>query len=147
MNIQIEMIVLLGFLLMMTLLYLKRGFMAFVLTGGLLLWLGEIFAIYSMNTFFVLAGIFVFISIFFGIPILRSLVISPFLMKMVASFLPRLGKTERIALNAGTVWWDGDLFSGNPDWKKLLNYPKPSFTDEEQAFLSGPLTDLCKKIR
>jgi len=131
---------------MITLLYLKRGYWTFVLGGGGLLWLGELFAIYSMNTFFVLGGVFVFIAVLFGVSYLRSLVISPFLMRLVASFLPRLGKTERIALNAGTVWWDGDLFSGNPDWKKLLSYPKPSFTDEEQAFLSGPLMDLCKKL-
>ena len=43
-------------------------------------------------------------------------------MRLIAPLLPRMGDTERIALEAGTVWWDGDLFSGDPDWRKLLAF-------------------------
>jgi acyl-CoA dehydrogenase len=64
-------------------------------------------------------------------------------MKMVGRALPTMGETERIALEAGTVWWDGDLFSGKPDWQKLLEFEIKPLTEEEQAFLDGPTQKLC----
>jgi acyl-CoA dehydrogenase len=82
----------------------------------------------------------------FGFPGLRRLVARHGLMPLMRSALPRLGKTEKTALEAGTVWWDGDLFSGDPDWNKLLAYKEPQLTDEEQAFIDGPVTELCRMI-
>jgi acyl-CoA dehydrogenase len=67
-------------------------------------------------------------------------------MPVFAKVLPRLGDTERIALEAGTVWWDGDLFSGMPEWQKLLDFKVPPLSDEEQAFLDGPVNDFCRTI-
>ncbi len=58
--------------------------------------------------------------------------------------LPPLSQTEKEAIDAGTVWWDGELFSGNPDWPKLLQAGKPLLTDEEQAFIDGPATELAR---
>lgn len=58
--------------------------------------------------------------------------------------LPPISDTEREALEAGTVWWDGALFSGRPDWNTLHKYPKPVLTDEEQAFIDGPVEELCR---
>ena len=60
--------------------------------------------------------------------------------------LPEISQTEREAIDAGTVWWDGDLFSGKPQWNKLLSMPKPEFTDEEQAFIDGPVKQLCAMV-
>jgi acyl-CoA dehydrogenase len=60
--------------------------------------------------------------------------------------LPPMSKTERDAIDAGTVWWDGELFSGRPDWNKLLAYPKVQFTEEEQAFIDGPTEELCAMV-
>src|SRR5215213_4310556 len=57
--------------------------------------------------------------------------------------LPGMSDTEREALEAGDVWWDADLFAGNPDWQKLLAIPQAKLTDEEQAFLNGPVQELC----
>ena len=58
--------------------------------------------------------------------------------------LPPISATERDAIDAGTVWWDGELFSGRPDWDTLLGYPKARLTNEEQAFLDGPTRNpLC----
>ena len=57
--------------------------------------------------------------------------------------LPALSRTEREALEAGTVWWEGELFSGRPRWDRLLALPGPSLTPEEQAFLDGPVEELC----
>ena len=57
--------------------------------------------------------------------------------------LPSLSDTEREAIEAGDVWWDADLFSGNPDWHKLLAFAPARLSDEEQAFLAGPVEELC----
>ncbi len=57
--------------------------------------------------------------------------------------LPGISATEKEAIDAGTVWWDGELFSGRPDWKKLLKYGKPELSADEQAFLDGPVDALC----
>ena len=60
--------------------------------------------------------------------------------------LPSLSATEREAIEAGDVWWDADLFSGNPDWSKLLAFPKARLSPEEQAFLDGPVEELCRML-
>ncbi|PJG55720.1 acyl-CoA dehydrogenase [Bradyrhizobium forestalis] len=60
--------------------------------------------------------------------------------------LPAMSDTEREALEAGDVWWDADLFTGNPDWSKLLKVPQATLTDEERAFLNGPVHELCAML-
>ncbi len=66
--------------------------------------------------------------------------------KIFRKVLPRMSETERAALEAGDVWWDGDLFGGNPKWRKLLSTPVPKLSDEEQAFLDGPVEELCGMV-
>ncbi len=58
--------------------------------------------------------------------------------------LPKLSNTEREAIEAGDVWWDADLFTGNPDWKKLLAFAPAKLSQEEQDFLAGPVEELCR---
>lgn len=60
--------------------------------------------------------------------------------------LPPISDTERDAIDAGSVWWDGELFSGRPNWDTLLGYPKATLTDEEQAFVDGPTETLCAMV-
>ncbi len=60
--------------------------------------------------------------------------------------LPQMSSTEQEALEAGTVWWDGDLFSGKPDWNKWLAVPRATLSAEEQAFLDGPTNELCSML-
>jgi acyl-CoA dehydrogenase len=60
--------------------------------------------------------------------------------------MPSMSDTEREALEAGDVWWDADLFTGNPDWSKLLAVAPATLTDEEKAFLSGPVDQLCAML-
>ncbi|MDI1262367.1 MAG: acyl-CoA dehydrogenase [bacterium] len=60
--------------------------------------------------------------------------------------LPSMSDTEREALEAGDVWWDADLFTGNPDWSKLLATAPAVLTDEERAFLNGPVDELCTML-
>ncbi|MGH8744392.1 MAG: acyl-CoA dehydrogenase, partial [Burkholderiales bacterium] len=86
------------------------------------------------------------VSIVLNIPSLRLQYISAPLLQWFKKVLPQVSQTEQEALDAGTVWWDGDLFSGNPDWDKLLAVPKPQLTPEEQAFLDGPVEQLCAML-
>ncbi len=68
------------------------------------------------------------------------------LLRFYRTVVPQLSPTEREALEAGTVWWDGELFTGLPDWGKLMATPAPALTDEEQAFLNGPTEELCRML-
>jgi len=58
--------------------------------------------------------------------------------------LPSISETERVALDAGTVWVDGEIFSGAPDFKAILKDPYPELSAEEKAYLDGPVEELCR---
>lgn len=79
------------------------------------------------------------------VPLRQAWISRPF-MKVYRRMLPAMSPTEREALEAGTVWWDGELFTGKPDWSKLLGAKAPQLTAEEQAFLDGPCEELCRMI-
>src|SRR3974390_171697 len=68
------------------------------------------------------------------------------LFKWAKRALPSLSDTEREAIEAGDVWWDADIFTGNPDWTKLLAGPPAALSAEEQAFLEGPVEELCRIV-
>ena len=68
------------------------------------------------------------------------------LLKIYRRMLPTMSKTEQDALEAGNVWWEGELFSGIPDWRKLSHLPAPQLSDEERAFLDGPVDELCRML-
>jgi len=68
------------------------------------------------------------------------------LLAIYRKMLPSMSDTEREALEAGNVWWDGELFSGMPDWDRLMSFPAPKLSEEEQAFLDGPCEELCRMI-
>ena len=90
--------------------------------------------------------ILVLVVLLFAVrPIRRALVSGP-LMRLVGHRLPRMGETERIALEAGTVWWDGALFSGRPNWRDLLDFEVRGLSEKEKAFLDGPVTKLCAML-
>jgi acyl-CoA dehydrogenase len=78
-------------------------------------------------------------------PVRMRFVTKPFLM-VYRRMLPSMSDTEREALEAGTVWWDGELFTGRPHWPKLLSAKAPQLTAEEQAFLDGPCEELCRML-
>ena len=73
----------------------------------------------------------------------RSRITAPIL-KAFRKALPSMSQTERDALEAGTVWWEGELFAGNPDWNKMLGYAWPRLSPEEQSFLDIETTELCR---
>lgn len=72
--------------------------------------------------------------------------ISQPLLNFYRQVMPTMSRTEKEALAAGTVTWEGELFSGKPNWNNLLNFPKPQLSEEEQAFLAGPVEVLCGMI-
>jgi acyl-CoA dehydrogenase len=78
-------------------------------------------------------------------PLRKALISRPFL-KTYLRMLPTMSATERDALEAGGVWWDGELFTGKPDWKKLLDTRPAQLTAEEQAFIDGPVETLCAMV-
>ena len=80
------------------------------------------------------------------VPGLRKGWITAPLLSFYTKLLPPLSDTERTALEAGTVGFEGELFSGKPDWDQLLSLPKPQLTAEEQAFLDGPCEELCRMV-
>jgi len=77
---------------------------------------------------------------------LRKALISRRFMKAYLKLLPPMSQTEREALEAGTVWWDGELFTGAPRWSKLLSAKAPRLSPEEQAFIDGPCEELCRML-
>jgi acyl-CoA dehydrogenase len=100
----------------------------------------------SADVFQALIVVLALAVVVLGIPALRRLLVSSFILKIFRKILPQVSQTEQEALDAGTVWWDGELFSGNPDWHKLLAYPKPTLTPEEQSFLDNETETLCSML-
>ncbi|MBA2492068.1 MAG: acyl-CoA dehydrogenase [Gammaproteobacteria bacterium] len=75
----------------------------------------------------------------------RSALSAP-LLDYVRRVLPPMSQTEKTAIQAGGVWWDAELFQGNPQWSRLLNTPAPRLTEEEQTFIDGPVETLCRML-
>jgi acyl-CoA dehydrogenase len=122
------------------------GFLAWIAAAGLWLIGWRMAGIASPLLYEACALVAIALAAVFGLPPLRRALVSRFVMPIFAKVLPRLGATERVALEAGTVWWDGDLFGGMPDWQKLLDFKAPPLRADEQAFLDGPVEELCRRI-
>lgn len=91
-------------------------------------------------------SLFLPVAVMLNVTPLRRRYLSAPVLALFRRILPRLSETEQVALDAGTVWWEGDLFSGKPDWKKLLGIPAPQLSEEERAFLDGPAEELCAMV-
>ncbi|NNE63992.1 MAG: acyl-CoA dehydrogenase, partial [Gammaproteobacteria bacterium] len=84
--------------------------------------------------------------VLFGFKEIRMQYFSAPLLARIKKVLPPMSETERDAIEAGTVWWESELFRGAPDWSRLRSYQKPRLTEEEQAFVDGPVEKLCEMI-
>jgi len=91
-------------------------------------------------------AVFLLISLPFNVTNFRQKYLTRPILKIYRGIMPEMSSTEEEALEAGTTWWETDLFAGNPDWNKLHNYPKAQLTSEEQAFLDGPVSDVCRML-
>lgn len=95
---------------------------------------------------------FIFLWLLFGLMLALNVTnfrrenISAKLLNIYKTMLPSISDTEREALEAGSVSWDGELFTGLPDWDQLMSRSPPRLTEEEQAFLDGPVEQLCEML-
>ena len=94
----------------------------------------------------VLTLLFVMFAIPANVPLLRRRLISDAVLVLFRKMMPPMSQTERDAIEAGTVWWDGQLFSGRPNWRELLAAPQRAMTAEEQRFLDEDAEELCAMI-
>ena len=97
----------------------------------------------ALQAVYIALGIFLAVL---GIPALRRLLVSGFILGIFRKILPQVSQTEQEALDAGTVGWDGELFSGNPHWRQLLALPKTGLSEREQAFLDNEVEQLCAMV-
>ncbi|MGD8379337.1 MAG: acyl-CoA dehydrogenase [Gammaproteobacteria bacterium] len=90
--------------------------------------------------------IFVPVAAVLNVVPVRRMLVTDRLFGWFRKVLPPLSQTERIALDAGSTWWDADLFGGRPDWNKLLGFPAAQLSEEEQAFIDGPVEEFCQML-
>ena len=75
---------------------------------------------------------------FLNIKVLRRRYLTRPMLEFYRKLIPSMSDTEQEALEAGNVWWEGEIFSGLPDWSKLAKLPPAKLSKEEQAFIDGP---------
>ncbi|MCB1958391.1 MAG: acyl-CoA dehydrogenase family protein, partial [Rhodocyclaceae bacterium] len=95
----------------------------------------------------VAVGLFAGVMLFLMNDSLRRTNLTAPILKAFRKALPTMSQTERDALEAGTVWWEGELFAGRPRWSRMLDYPWPRLTPEEQRFLDEDTSELCRLTR
>ena len=129
-----------------TLAYRAAGAWTWAAALAFMLWLAKTYAALPSAVISGLWVVLIVVTVLTVPTVLRRKVLGAPLLALFRRILPQVSQTEQEALDAGTVWWDGDLFSGKPDWKKLLAFPKPTLTAEEQAFVDGPVEEVCAML-
>lgn len=94
----------------------------------------------------ILIIIIVALLVVFGVRSNRLKFVSKPVFNYFKKALPPLSETEKQAMEAGDIWWDGELFSGKPNWQNLHRFPSPKLSDEEQAFLDNQVVTLCNML-
>lgn len=113
--------------------------------AGILILLG-VFATPPWWFLFIVTLIYLSGVIVLGVPQVRHTLVTKPLLTRIQKILPPMSETERIALEAGDVWWEAQLFSGRPDWKYLQKLVLPALTAEEKIFLNNEVESLCKML-
>ncbi len=92
--------------------------------------------------------IFAVVAVIANIRPIRAFLVSSVIMKLfkVMEFVPSISETERTAIEAGVVWVEGELFSGKPNFKRMMQESYPKLNAEEQAFINGPVEKLCQMV-
>ncbi|MEE2024928.1 MULTISPECIES: acyl-CoA dehydrogenase FadE [Alkalimonas] len=119
--------------------------------ASLTLFTAAIAAVLAVGTFIGPVGVvswvvFLVIALPLNIAFIRQMLITKPLLGVYRKIMPEMSSTEKEAIDAGTTWWEADLFRGNPDWQKLHNFPIPRLSAEEQAFLDGPVEELLDMV-
>jgi acyl-CoA dehydrogenase len=107
-----------------------------------------LFVVMLIGTMFGMVGellwlLFLIVAIPFNLESVRKQYMSAPMLRLYKKIMPEMSSTEKDAIDAGTVWWDGEIFSGNPNWHALHNIPQARLTADEQAFLDGPVEQVC----
>jgi acyl-CoA dehydrogenase len=133
-------------LVFLTLCYLGRPYWGWVTAAALGLgWWGASGMGWPV-LFGAVATLAVLLALAFGVVPLRRTVLTPALMRFMGKILPRMSDTEREALEAGTVWWDRELFSGRPDWRRLLAFRCADLSERERSFIANETEQLCRMV-
>lgn len=120
--------------------YHRANLRTFTITLVIALTLGSLLDIVGQYSWLT----FLLIAIPLNMPSLRRSLLSKPALKAFKRVMPEMSRTEKEAIDAGTVWWEADLFRGAPDWNKLHDIPAPRLSAEEKAFLDGPVTEVCR---
>ncbi len=90
----------------------------------------------------VLWALYLLVMVPLNITPLRQRFLSDPMLAHIREVLPPMSETEKTAIEAGSVWWEAELFCGNPRWDRLFETPAARLTEHEQAFIDGPVEEL-----
>ena len=122
--------------------YTRASLSSYTLCFAALMAIGSLFNIIGIVSWL----LFAVIALPINIDNIRQQFISMPILAIFKKIMPQMSSTEQEAIDAGTTWFDADLFRGDPDWKKLHNYPRPRLSSQEKAFLDGPVEKLCAMV-
>ena len=126
--------------------YVGRAWWAWVVPGALLFvgwWRNEP----SMPFVFLFgAGLFALVAMLTGLKGVRREFLTARILPRIAPILPKMSDTEKVAIEAGTVGWEAEFFTGRPNWRRLLNFHPKELSKAEQAFLDGPCEKVCNML-
>ena len=126
--------------------FFRASLLSWLVAVAVLVPLSAIAYSLTQDTLQVLLAVTAFAVAVLAVPFLRRTLVSYPVLLVFRRILPRLSPTEQEALDAGTVWWDGELFSGMPDWNKLIHLPKPQLSEDEEFFLEREVEQLCAMV-
>ena len=126
--------------------YLRLSLLSGSLLLAALLFVWGVWGAAGAGTQLLVWGVFLALVVPLNVVSLRRQWMTDPLFQRFRKIMPAMSDTEREALEAGSVWWDGELFSGMPRWSKLMENPAPRLSPEERAFIDGPVETLCGMI-
>ena len=122
--------------------YTRAALSTFTLSFAALMAVGTYFDAFSFFSWI----LFAIIALPLNVSEFRKQYISLPLLNIFRSIMPKMSTTEQEAIDAGTTWFEAELFRGSPDWKKLHNFETPRLSVEEQSFINGPVETICKMM-
>ena len=122
--------------------YTRASLSSYTLSFAALMVLGSFFNIIGIVSWL----LFAVIALPINIDNIRLQFISMPLLAIFKKIMPKMSSTEQEAIDAGTTWFDADLFRGDPDWEKLHNFPRPRLSPQEKEFLDGPVEQVCAMV-